>query len=187
VGNNLSARIFFIFDKPNNNDLFRTSSMVPITICDPRPVFGPPATHRNLLLLLQIVGLVSPTATGNPLDSGVVYITNAVKCDKCAVTGATGRVAIGKKQTEICVSRFLLRELTIIKPSALVFFGEAPQLNVLGYATPIWDTVSAVIGEHTYLVMRVPHTSPTAFNTHGGKSEKYREPFRKLLDCVHLR
>ena len=187
VGKNLQAKIFFIFDKPNNNDGFRSSDLVPITICDPRPIFGPPATHRNLLLLLDILGLRSERASADPLDSEAVHVTNAVKCDKCAVTGQTGRVAIGETQARKCVSRFLSQELAIIRPSALIFFGEAPERNVLGYSTPLWVAHQASVAGESYWVMRVPHTSPTSFNTHGGRGEHYREPFQKLLSASHLR
>ena len=182
VGKNLHAKTFFIFDKPNDNDSFRTSALVPIVICDPRPIFGPPPTHRNLLVLLDKLSLSSASNTHDPLESDAVHFTNAVKCDKCAVTGKTGRVVIGEIQVRNCMSKFLLRELVVIKPVALVFFGEAPQQNVLGYTTPVWAAQPASIADATYWVMRVPHTSPQSFNTHGGKGDKYIAPFRNLME-----
>ena len=178
VGRNTHASLFFIFDKPNNNDGLRPE-LVPIAIFDPRP-FGHQPTHSNLCHLLEDLGFSSADSTADPLDSDLVHVTNAVKCDKCAVTGRSGRVAIGETQATTCRSRFLLRELAIIKPVALVFFGEFPQRYVLGKSTPLWKLSQVSLAGVTYWVMRVPHTSPTAFNTHGGQGEKYKLPFQDL-------
>jgi hypothetical protein len=64
---------FFIFDKPNNNDSFRTSSVVPITVFDPRPVFGSQLSHANLLRLLELLAL-DTTEPGDPLSTGAVHV-----------------------------------------------------------------------------------------------------------------
>ena len=186
VGRNLHAKICFVFDKPNNNDGFHRSDLVPITICDPRPIFGPPATHRNLLLLLDKLGFTSGCDFDDPLDSELIHFTNAVKCDKNALTGDMGGIAVGPSQVRNCVSRFLLRELAIVKPIALVFFGVAAQRNVLGHVTRLGAVQRASIAGVMYWVMRVPHTTAQSFNTHGEKGDYYKEPFRNLLALAGL-
>jgi hypothetical protein len=175
-----SPHLFFIFDKPNDNDAFRTSDAVPISVFDPRPIFGPQPSYANLLRLLELVGLAAGTPGQDPLAVGRVHVTNAVKCDKCAVTGKTGRVEINERQVKACVDRFLLKELSILRPKALVFFGKAPQKYVCGYTTDPWMCTEAVVGDRSYWMMRVPHPSPTSYNTHGGLGAAYIEPFKTL-------
>ena len=173
-------QLFFIFDKPNDNDAFRTSDAVPITVFDPRPGFGPQPSYANLLRLLELVGFGKVAAGQDPLAAGFVHVTNAVKCDKCAETGKTGRVAINDRQVKTCVDRFLLKELAILRPKALVFFGTAPQKHVCRYTTETWACTEAKVGDRSYWMMRVPHPSPTSYNTHGGVGAAYIDPFKNL-------
>jgi hypothetical protein len=173
-------QLFFIFDKPNDNDAFRTSDAVPITIFGPGPGFGPQPSYKNLLRLLELVGFGKVAAGQDPLAAGFVHVTNAVKCDKCAETGKTGRIAINDRQVKTCVDRFLLKELAILRPKALVFFGTAPQESVCGYTTETWACTEAKVGDRSYWMMRVPHPSPTSYNTHGGVGAAYVEPFKNL-------
>jgi hypothetical protein len=179
IGPKSRPSFFFVFDKPNNNDSFRTSDLVPITVFDPRPAFGRQPSYDNLLRLLDLLGL-QPQGHGDPLASGPVHVTNAVKCDKCAVTGETGPVAINAEQATKCGDLYLIRELAILQPKALVFFGKAPQEYACGYATPTWECTQAAIGGRSYWMMRVPHPSPTSYNTHGGGGASYVEPFNRL-------
>jgi len=179
VDRKVRPSFFFIFDKPNNNDMFRASDLVPITVFDARPAFGRQPSYDNLLRLLDLLGLRT-RGQGDPLASGSVHVTNAVKCDKCALTGQAGRVTINPEQSENCVDRYLARELAILRPQALVFFGKAPQEYALGYATPTWQAIQATISGATYWMMRVPHTSPTSYNTHGRVGAGYVEPFKQL-------
>ena len=181
AGRNAHAKIFFIFDKPNNNDDFRRSHLVPITIGDPRQEFGAQPTYDNLRAILDGCGIGSARNEADPVDSELVHITNAVKCDKCATSGQTGGITIGKNQARNCVSRFLLRELAIIKPVAVVFFSVNAQRSVLNRVTKPGEMHFVPIDGVTYRVMRVPHTAQQSFNTHGDKGEFYREPFRNLL------
>jgi hypothetical protein len=109
-------QLFFIFDKPNDNDAFRTSDAVPITIFGPGPGFGPQPSYKNLLRLLELVGFGKVAAGQDPLAAGSVHVTNAVKCDKCAETGKTGRIAINDRQVRTCVDRFLLKEFAFFVP-----------------------------------------------------------------------
>ena len=181
VAGRRSPDLFFIFEKPNNNDAFRSSDAVPILAFDPRPLLGlRQPSYVNLLRLLELVGLAAPTPGQDPFATGGVHVTNAVKCDKCAETGKTGRVAINARQVKTCVDRFLLKELTILRPKALVFFGTAPQTYVCGYTTAMWMCTEAVLGDRPYWMMRVPHTSPQPFNTHGKRGRAYIEPFKTL-------
>src|SRR5437868_1307987 len=103
IGRNGAPKMFFVFDKPNDNDSFRDSDLIPITIFDSRRVaaFRNPS-EENLLTILRRVGI----GHENGLDSKLFYITNAVKCDKCAQTGATGGIRIRKVQKNTCVSLF---------------------------------------------------------------------------------
>lgn len=174
--------IAFIFDKPNDNTNLRNSELVPITIFDDRAGVAPgllrAPSHSKLISLCKLLDLITPTT--DCLDSPNLYITNAVKCDLCSETGRTGRVRINARQAEECVGTFLLDELQIVKPRALVFFGANAQRYVLGKTTPLWEIHQEQLSGHPYLVMRVPHTSPTPFNTHGGGGNKYIEPFKEL-------
>ena len=173
-------QLFFIFDKPNDNDAFRTSDAVPITIFGPGPDFGRQPSYANLLRLWKLLGFGEVAAGRDPLASELVHVTNAVKCDKCAETGKTGRVAINDRQVKTCVDRFLLKELAILRPKALVFFGTKPQRYVCGHTTEPWACTEAKVGDRSYWMMRVPHTSPTSYNTHGGVGAAYIEPFKNL-------
>jgi hypothetical protein len=187
VGTGTHAKIFFIFDKPNRNDGNR--AFVPIKICDPR--FNSNSTQRNLLTLLDMLALVHPGfkpahGVADQFDCDLVHITNAVKCDKSALTGEAGGIEVGGQQARTCISTFLHRELAIIQPKALVFFGEPPYRYVVGNRIDPWEVRSTPIDGRTYWVMRVPHTTATPFNSHGGKGAKYIEPFRRLLTCAGL-
>ena len=179
VAGRQSPDLFFIFEKPNNNDAFRTSDAVPISVFDPRPSGSQPS-YRNLLRLLELVGLAARKPGQDPFAAGLVHVTNAVKCDKCAVTGKTGRVEINERQVKTCVDRFLLKELWILRPKALVFFGKASQKYVCGYTTAMWMCTEAVLGDRSYWMMRVPHPSPPSYNTYGGGGHAYVEPFKTL-------
>ena len=119
VAGRQSPDLFFMFEQPNNNDAFRTSDAVPISVFDPRPSGSQPS-YRNLLRLLELVGLAARTPGQDPFAAGLVHVTNAVKCDKCTATGKTGRVEINERQVKTCVDRFLLKELSILRPKALV-------------------------------------------------------------------
>ncbi len=185
IGRNRAAKVFLVFDKPNNNDSLRTSPLVPITIFDPRLV-GTNDSHGNLIRLLDALGLDSGGAGGDRLDTDYFHVTNAVKCDKCAMSGRTGRVAINDRQVRTCTTTFFLQELAIIRPKAVVFFGEAPQRYVLGRVTAPWEPQNLAIGGRMYWVMRVPHTSPQSFNTHGGAGANYVAPFQKLVQRAGL-
>lgn len=181
VGEHGNADLSFIFEKPNDNDAYRTSDAVPISVFDSRPLLGiRQPSYVNLLRLLELVGLAAPTPGRDPFAAGRVHVTNAVKCDKCAKTGKTGRVAINARQVKTCVDRFLLKELSILRPKAVVFFGKASQEYVCGYTTAMWVCNEAVLGGRPYWVMRVPHTSPQPFNTHGKRGRAYIEPFKTL-------
>jgi hypothetical protein len=181
------AKMFFIFDKPNNND--GTRSFVPIKICDPR--FGNNSTQQNLLTLLDMLASVHAgfgTARGSAdeFDCELVHITNAVKCDKSALTGKPGGIEVGGDQARTCISAFLHQELAIIQPKALVFFGKLPYQYVVGDKIEPWEVRSIPIAGRTYWVMRVPHTTATPFNSYGGKGKNYIEPFRQLLTSAGL-
>ena len=171
IGRTNKPSFFFVFDKPNNNDDFRTSELVPISVFDPRPVFGRQPSYDNLLRLLELVGLQTQ-GQDDPLASGPIHVTNAVKCDKCSETGMTGRVPINMMQARACVDRYLIRELAILQPKAIVFFGKAPQRVRLreGEVTPIWKSRKVTIGGRSYWTMRVPHLAH--FYTHGGGGDK---------------
>ena len=98
----------------------------------------------------------------------------------CCATGKTGRVQVEYQQAEACRERFLVHELLAVKAQALVFFGKNAQKYVLGQITPLWSIDKKQLIDNSYWVMRVPHTSPTSFNTYGGKGQNYIVPFKKL-------
>jgi hypothetical protein len=174
-----SPDLFVVFEKPNNDDAFRTSDAVPISVFDPRPNGSQPS-YRNLLRLLELVGLAARTPGQDPFAAGLVHVTHAVECDKCAATGKTGPVEINERQVKTCVDRFLLKELSILRPKALVFFGKASQKYVCGYSTAMWTCEEAVLGDRSYWTMRVPHPSPRPYNKYGDGGHAYVEPFRTL-------
>jgi len=181
------AKVFFVFDKPNRNDGNR--AFVPITICDPR--FGDNSTQRNLLTLLEMLSVVNTgfrpaRGSADEFGSEFVHITNAVKCDKSALTGEPGGISVGSQQARICVQTFLHRELAIIQPKVLVFFGELPYQYVIGQRIGLWEAKAVAIDRRAYWVMRVPHTTATPFNTFGRKGQAYIEPFRRILTCAGL-
>ncbi len=136
-------------------------------------------SHSNLIFLCQTLGLIPKDSTC--LNSSNFYITNAVKCDMCSLTGKSGRVKINKDQAVKCIDQFLIHEILKVGARALVFFGENAQKFALGETTPLWAIRKRNIKQCEYLIMRVPHTSPTPFNTHGGKGHRYKDPFRELL------
>ncbi len=54
--------LFFVFEKPNDNDAFRASDAIPVSVFDPRPLLGVrQPSYENLLRLLELVGLAAPT------------------------------------------------------------------------------------------------------------------------------
>jgi hypothetical protein len=183
AGRNLNAKVFLIFDKPNDNDRFRDSDLIPISIFDPRPEFGRQPSQSNLQQILRDADL-NPDSTSDPLDSRILHITNAVKCDRCAVTGENGQIEIKEAQVRRCAGRFLFRELAIVKPLAVVFFGPKSQRYVMGKATRSGEQVRAQIDGIGYWVVRLPHPSPQSFNTHGGGGENYKVPLRELMARV---
>lgn len=171
---------FFVFEKPHDNDLFRTSDAVPISVFDPRPLGVRQPSYENLRRVLGLVGLAAPTPDEDPFAAGRVYVTNAVKCDKCAETGKPGSVTIKALQRRTCVDRFLLKELAILRPKALVFFGEASQKYVCGRTTDMWTCNEAILGDRSYWMMRVPHTAQRSFSRLGKRGRAYVAPFRRL-------
>jgi hypothetical protein len=175
-----SPDLFFVIEKPNDNDAFRTSDAVPISVFDHRPLFGFQSSYVNFLHVLELLGLAGRTPDQDPIDAGLVHVTNAVKCDRCAATGKTGPVKINKRQVKTCVNRFLLRELSILRPKALVFFGEASQKYVCGDTTDMWMCREAVLGDRSYWTMRVPHPAPRSYNKYGDGGHAYVEPFKTL-------
>lgn len=177
----------FIFDKPNDNTNYKTSPVVPITAFDDRagvdPRLARAPSHDKLLVLCRLLGLISPEA--QEFNSPLIHITNAVKCDVSCESGQTGRITISNWQAKNCIENYLLRELEITKPRGLVFFGKNAQHYVLNEFTPSWEVHSREVGGRTYKIMRVPHTSPEAFNTHGKKGQSYFQPFKQLLAAIH--
>jgi hypothetical protein len=180
------AKIFFIFDKPNDND--GNCAFVPIKVFD--PCFSNP-TQRNLLTLLDLLtsvhaGFRPARGRTDPFSLDMVHITNAVKCDKPALAGDSGGIEVGGQQAEKCVSTFLHRELAIIEPKALVFFGVLPYQYPVGPKSKAWDVTSLAIAGKSYWAMRVPHTADTPFYSHGGGGKNYLEPFRRLMTHAGL-
>ncbi|WP_369952024.1 uracil-DNA glycosylase family protein [Ralstonia syzygii] len=115
-----------------------------------------------------------------------IHITNAVKCDVSADTGKSGRVVVPAEQASTCIKTFLLREFDILGTRGIVFFGANAQRYVLGNETPLWTVSVQPVGGRDYVVLRVPHTSPTAFNTHGRRGEAYVGPFREFCAAVAI-
>ena len=180
--------VAFIFDKPNDNTLFRNSALVPITIFDDRagaiPQLHRAASHSTLILLCRLLRLIPQNS--NCLESSNFYVTNAVKCDVCSMTGKTGRVIVNDQQVFVCRERFLVKELQAVKARALVFFGVNAQRYSLGFITPLWEISNKLINGTNYWVMRVPHTSPSSFNTYGGKGQNYIAPFNELCRRANI-
>ncbi len=178
--------IAFIFDKPNDNTRYRKSSLVPITVFDDRAGVDSrlsiAPSHVNLITLCQMLEGISPGA--HNLSSPLVHITNAVKCDVSCETGKTGRIVLPANQVETCTENFLANELRIVNPKALVFFGINAQRYVLNEQTPLWDLATRPFGGREYVFMRVPHTSPESFNTHGDMGRTYIEPFKRLQKAI---
>ncbi len=169
---------FFVFDKPNNNDPNRGSGLEPIEILDDR--FGGNATRINTIKLLQILGFAGESQ--DLLYSKKIHITNAVKCDKCAATGQTGQIEIGREQASRCHQQFFFKELEILQPKVLVLFGANADRFVTGNAGPSWKLRKEVINGKTYTVVRVHHTTATSFNTHGKKGLAYKEKLADLWE-----
>lgn len=183
-----SRHVAFVFDKPNDNTNFRNSELVPITIYDDRAGVDrrlPRApSHSTLISLCRLLGLIAQNS--NCLESPNLYITNAVKCDMCSTTGKTGRVNVNDRQAKVCRERFLVKELQAVKARALIFFGENAQRYALGKTTPLWSIHKEQLNDSSYWVMRVPHTSPTPFNTHGGRGQNYIVPFNELCQRASI-
>jgi len=177
-----SRPIAFIFDKPNDNTKYKKSKLVPITIYDDRagvdPHLARAPSHLTLILLCRQLGLIPNDS--DSLESPYIYVTNAVKCDVCAVTGRTGRVKVNDEQADRCRGLFLEHELVEVGARAVMFFGVNAQQYTIGRSTPLWSIERQCIGSQDYWSMRVPHTSPTPFNTHGARGRNYNAPFWKL-------
>ena len=175
--------VTFVFDKPNDNTNYRTSPLIPIAAFDDRAGIdirlARAPSHNKLVVLCRLLGLIEPESL--ELASPLVHITNAAKCDVSADKGLTGRIAVPAWQARTCVGTFLTRELEAVRSRAIVFFGRNAQTYVLDEVTPLWEICARTVGERLYSVMRVSHTSPEAFNTHGKKGAAYVEPFKKLL------
>lgn len=178
----ISIPLALIFDKPNDNTTLKSSPLVPITIYDDRAGIDRglhrAQSHSTLLQLCRVLHLIPENS--DSLDSDLIYITNAVKCDMCFATGTTGRVKINARQVAVCRETFLFNELAAVNARGLVFFGANAQEFVLGESTPLWLVVKKRLNSRDYWVLRVPHTSPTSFNTHGGKGAHYLAPFQDL-------
>lgn len=169
-------RFFFVFDKPNDNDRLKAKGLkwAPVDILDDRDSANP--TRLNLVKLLNILGLVGESnGASGVLSSSMFHITNAVKCDKCAVSGATGQVEIGLAQAEQCKRNFFFKELELLKPKALVMFGANPDKFITGRVGKIWVVRDEMVNGQIYKVVRVPHTTATPFNTHGKRGQAYKE------------
>ena len=140
AGNDEAKSVTFIFDKPNDNTNYKTSTVVPIAAFDDRAGLDSrlarAPSHDKLLVLCRLIGLISPEA--QDLNSSLVHITNAVKCDVSCETGKTGRIAVSAWQAATCIDNYLLRELEITRSLALVFFGKNAQSYVLNEVTPPW-------------------------------------------------
>lgn len=184
-----SRPIAFVFDKPNDNTKYRDSELVPITIYDDRAGIDPrlprAPSHSTLIVLCRLLGLIAQNS--NCLESHNLYITNAVKCDKCSDTGKTGRVRINDKQTALCRDRFIMKELQAVNARALIFFGINAQKYTLGWTTHLWEIHEVQLNCVSCWVMRVPHTAPTPFNTHGGRGQNYIAPFNELCRRANIR
>ena len=176
----VNSEFFFVFDKPNDNDPFRASNLIPITILDNRSEFSNP-TRRNLITLFDILGIQRCSDGIDPLCSKQVHITNAVKCDKCAATGQTGQIKIGSHQVQACLNRFFYEELSILQPRVILFFGKNPDDYVTGRSGKLWAFRQEVINGKTYDVVRVPHTTSRPFNTHGKGGQAYQVKLKNLF------
>lgn len=127
----------------------------------------------NLLTLCELLGLIPPNSAS--LESPHIYITNAVKCDMSATTGQVGRIGIAQIQSDKCIKTFLLKELEIVNPQVLVFFGLNAQRYVLGHTTPLWAQGKCELDGRDYTFMRVPHTAPSPFNVYGQAGVRYTQ------------
>ena len=174
-------KFFLVFDKPNDNDRLKAKGLkwAPIEILDDRCPEN--QTRKNLVKLLNILGMINGSnLTPGVLSSPCFHITNAVKCDKCAETGFTGRVEINAAQAEHCKKSFFYQELRILRPDVLVMFGEKPDEYITGRKSKVWEVREESIDGQCYRVVRVPHTTDTSFNTRkngdGGRAYKDRLP-----------
>jgi len=172
--------LFFVFDKPNNNDPNRGQGLEPIEILDDRFEGNP--TRINTIKLIQILGLADGDKA--PLCAKKIHITNAVKCDKCAASGKTGQIEIGREQVSRCHQQYFFKELDILHPKVLVLFGANTDKFITGKAGPSWKLRQEVVNGRTYTVVRVPHTTATPFNTHGKKGLAYKEKLADLWEEV---
>jgi len=99
----------------------------------------------------------------------------------CSATGRTGRVKINNAQSTTCRNQFLVHELQEIGAKALIFFGANAQEFAMGKTTLLWAVRKWKLHDREYFVLRVPHTSPTPFNTHGGRGANYITPIKELF------
>lgn len=65
-----------------------------------------------------------------------------------------------------------------------MFFGENAQRYAMDKITMLWNVQEETLAGRHYFVMRVPHTSPQSFNTHGRKGLKYIEAFDQLYNSI---
>jgi len=112
-----SVEFFFVFEKPNNNDLYR--HYAPIHIHDQREIFNN-QTRTNLLRILNISK--NKDNGDDPLSLKSIHITNAVKCDKCSETGQSGRLEVRCNQVRNCLKKFFYRPRKST-PKSTHFFG----------------------------------------------------------------
>lgn len=188
VDSGLSASIAFVFDKPNDNTRLKNTECIPITIYDDRSgnhnLLRRSPSHLNLINLCRMLNLIPPNSTSLAIPN--IHVTNAVKCDVCSDTGQTGRIDINEKQARACRELFLVNELIAVKARSIIFFGNNSQRYTLNGTTPLWSISDAYIKNTKYSIMRVPHTSPTSFNTHGRNGQEYIKAFNELCKYANI-
>ena len=181
TGEESKTDFFFIFDKPNNNTDYKDSPLLPITILDSRYEFESNPTRVNLIRLLEQLNVNGDNSGDDPLNVSKIHITNAVKCDKCSLTGDTGAIPLNPDQVKRCTDRFLFKELEILKPKYLVFFGSYPEKYVTGTKRKMWELYDVNLNGNDYKAVRVPHTAPTPFNTFGKRGAAYAKNIGHLF------
>jgi len=173
----IQPHYFFVFDKPNDNNRARGKGLEPIEVLDKRDPRN--STRSNTARLVELLELTDKL-DDDPLNSSRIHVTNAVKCDICAETGETGPIDIRPTQALRCRQLFFFRELQILKPKVLIFFGKNADFFVTGMIGPTWQVRREIIDGTTYTVVRVPHTTATSFNTHGAKGLAYKNRLPEL-------
>jgi hypothetical protein len=179
VPDNSSVEFFFVFDKPNNNNKAEESGLVPITILDCR--YENVQTRKNLIKIFGLLGIENDTGENDRLSSNRVYITNAVKCDKCPETGNTGRITLEEKQVMKCKEKFFFKELDILQPKTIILFGRNAEHYIIGKIGEMWKRRYENINGKRYQVIFVPHTALTPFNIQGKLGEAYKDNLGTLF------